>query len=132
MTRLLVTYPDAERLMVDHLDHLDARIGVPADWSPQDDEDSVLEVRLDGTPRDLHPIAQQSTVRLIARATSPTAAKALAQEAHAYALVGPWPDGITNVTPLTGITPARDPKTLAELAAVTVRVTVRSTLLDGS
>lgn len=132
MTRPLVTYPDVEELIIDHLVDLDARNNVPPDWTPGSDGDYVLEVHLDGTPRDLHPIAQQSTVRLVARAGTTSQAKALALEAHGRALVGPWPTGITNVQKLLGLTTAQDPATLAELAAVTVRVTVRSIPIDGS
>lgn len=132
--KLEVTYPDAERLMVDHLEPLldgaTVSVGVPADWNPDDTDH--LEVELDGTPTVVHPIAQKATLRLVARARTATRAKELAQLAHGHALAGDWPDGITNVRTLTGPTPARDPKTNAELAAVTVQATVRSTPITGS
>jgi hypothetical protein len=134
--KLEVTYPDAERLMVDHLEPLltDATvsIGVPPAWETGVTDTPHLEVALDGTPSVVHPFAQRATIRLIARASSPTDAKALAQLAHGHALAGNWPDGISNVRPLTGPTPARDPHTEAELAAVTVQVTVRSDSITGS
>lgn len=133
MTRPTVTYPDAERLTVDHLTPLvtaDVGIAVPPAWKPG--STPHLLVAWDGTPNVDRFIAQHATIRLTARAATPTAAKALAQEASARMLVGPWPTGITNVTPLTGPFPARDPQTKAELASVTLRVTVRSTPLVGS
>lgn len=134
MTRTAVTYPDAERLTVTCLDGLlptvDVGIAVPPTWKPADTPH--VQVAMDGTPRVFHPMAQQPTIRLIARAATPTLAKELAQEAAGRLIAGPWPDGITNVQALTGPFPARDPQTKAELASVTVRVTVRSTPLDGS
>lgn len=132
--KLEVTYPDAERLMVDHLGPLlpaaTVAVGVPADWTG--DSDDHLQVELAGTPLVLHPFAQRATVRLIARARTTSGAKALAQLAHGHALAGDWPEGISNVRPLTGPTPARDPETEAELATVTVQVTLRSEPITGS
>lgn len=133
MTRPLVTFPDAERLVVDHLTPLltaDVGVAVPKDWKPT--STPHVQVAWDGTPQVDRFIAQHPTIRLTARAATPTAAKALAQQASAHAIAGPWPAGITNVTPLTGPFPARDPQTKAELASVTLRVTVRSTPLVGS
>lgn len=134
MTKLLVVYPDAEALIIDHLKAVmsgcTVGIGVPANWKKG--STPRLEVAWDGTPSVVHPIAQRATVRLTARADTPAQAKQLVQEAHGHVLYGPWPDGISNVRSLTGPFPARDPQTLAELASVTVQVTVRSAPFDGS
>lgn len=133
MTKLLVTFPDAERLVLEHLEPLlaeDVGIKVPADWKPG--STNHLQVVLDGTPVVHRFVAQLATIRLTARCATPTEAKALAQLGLAYLVAGGWPDGITNAVPLTGPLPARDPQTLAELASVTARVTVRSTPVVGS
>jgi len=134
MTKPLVTFPDAERLTVDHLGPaltgVDVGVNVPPRWKLGDTPH--VQVALDGTPIVDRFIAQRATFRLTARADSTTAAKALAQRASAHMLAGGWPAGITNVQPLTGPFPARDPQTLAELVSLTVQVIVRSsTLVDN-
>lgn len=131
--KTLATYPDVERLVVDwltsELDEPDCTVGVgvPAAWQPGDKH---LQVDLDGTPRMDHPVAAYATVRLVAWADSTTDAKRLAMRAHGVLLAHPGGDGIAGTRALTGIFPARDSKTGAEIASVTARVTVRSVLIE--
>lgn len=135
MTSLAVTYPDVERLIVDHLVTVLAGrlpagatigVGVPANWVPL--SPLRVEVSWDGTPEMTYPIVERATVRIVVHASSTTAAKQYASLVMGLLLAGGWPDSFS-VNPLTGVLPARDPETHAELASFTVRVSVRSTPL---
>ena len=133
MTKPLVTYPDPERAVVDHLtdaiDDVTVGVGVPTDWVRTDDPH--IQVACDGTPVDEHPIAHRTTIRVVVWAASTSEAKRLALEAHGHLLTG-WGDDLHSVTPLTGLLPAHDDDHDAELASFTVRVRVRSTELLAS
>lgn len=138
MSRLAVTYPDAERLVVDYLtdeladlgEEATVAIGVPNGWKPGDI--AHIQVDSDGTPQLVHPALAHVTIRLVARASSTTEAKRLAALAHGVLLAHNGGNGIASTFPLTGVLPARDPETFAELASVTARVTVRSTPIEPS
>lgn len=133
-TEPLVTYADIEvqtrddlaAAMADEIDGDLCTIGIslPPDWT----KGSIPRIRvaLDGTPRDLHPIAQQSTMRITVWASSPSTAKELANLAHGYLL------NLGAYKRLTGLFVARDPDHGADLASFTVRATVRSTPITGS
>jgi hypothetical protein len=131
-----VEYPDAERLTVDYLtaeldEDATVGVGVPDGWTSADDPH--LEVALDGVPLLAHPVCAHATIRLVARAGSTTEAKRIATKALGVLAAHPGSDdGIHTVRPLTGPLPARDPKTEAELASVTARVTVRSAPIEPS
>lgn len=130
MTKPVAAYPDVEHLIVDHLAGLlepedcTVGVGVPTGWSPS--STPHVEVAWDGTPEVVHPIVARATVRIVARAGTSTAAKALALAAQAVILGGSPPAGVANIQSLTGVLPARDPDTRAELASFTVRVNVRA------
>lgn len=127
MTRLAVTYGDPERLVRDYLDtHLTETvgIGVPSTWAPG--SPNHLQVSLDGVPRMEHPAIAHATIRLVARSTSTTQAKALAMKAQGLLAAHPGGGGIASTAVQTGVLPTRDPDTGAELAMVTCRVSVRS------
>lgn len=132
--KVAVTYPDVEHLVVDYLaeliDSAEARVGVgvPAGWTPS--STPHVQVALDGTPNMVHPIAANHTIRLVARAATTSAAKALAMKAHGLLLAHPGGDGIASTRALTGVFPAHDSKTNAEIASVTARVTVRAIPLE--
>lgn len=134
--KLAIEYPDAERLSVDYLTtELDdgdttVGVGVPDGWTKTDP--AHLEVALDGTPVLHHPMFAHATIRLVARAATTTEAKRLVTRGLGVLCAHPGGDGIATVRPLTGPLPARDPKTEAELASVTARVTVRSTPIEPS
>lgn len=133
MSKPAVTYPDVENLVVDYLtDELDAQlsdatvaIGVPGDWHRSDPPH--LQVSLDGTPAVDHPISERATVRLTAYADTTSASKALVNLACGLLCAHPGGDEIAATHKLTGVLPAHDDETGAELASVTVAVTVRST-----
>lgn len=130
--KLAATYPDVERMVVDYLtDQWDEdgtiSVGVPVTWTPGD---THLQVDLDGTPLMDHPIGAHHTVRLVAWSSSTSEAKRLAMKAHGLLLAHPGGDGVANTRHLTGVFPAHDSKTGAELASVTARVTVRSVLIE--
>jgi hypothetical protein len=126
----LVALPDVERLVVDALDGLvDATVGVgvPEGWTPA--AGPHLEVVSDGAPTVVWPIKADFTVRLVARAGSPSAAKQLAGDALGTLAATDAP-GIVNVIPLTGPLPGFDPQTRVALAATTARVVVRTVPID--
>lgn len=133
--KLLVTYPDVERLVVDWLteqidEDVTVGVGVPVGWVKSDRPH--VQVSVDGTPAMDHPVGARSTVRLVAWAAETTEAKRLANLAHAHLLAHPGGDGIAGTLALTGIFPAHDSKTGAELASVTTRVTVRGVEVEPS
>lgn len=125
--KLLRTYPDVERLVVDQLtDVLEGctvGVGVPDGWTTA--SDPHLQVNLDGTAT-VHPITATSTIRLTAWAHSTTEAKALAQLAAAQ-LLHESGAGIVNTRLGAGLLPAHDDDHNAELASLTVLVRTRST-----
>lgn len=132
--KVAATYPDVERLVVDYLtanldDPATVAVGVPTSWQPGDRH---LQVDLDGTPVMDHPITAHSTIRLVGWAESTSEAKALAMRAHGVLLAHPGGDGIAAVRALTGVFPAHDSKTGAEIASVTARVSVRSVEIEPS
>lgn len=131
--KLAVTYPDVERLTVDYLTPLlDASVGVgvPGSWTPSSGDH--VQVALDGTFLPDHPVGARCTVRLVAWSSTTTKAKALVQLAQGWLLAHPGGDEIAGTRPLTGLIPGRDARTGAEIASVTVRVTVRSVPIDES
>lgn len=130
--KLALQSQDVERLVVDYLTDLlgdvTVAVGVPTDWTPA--STPHLEVASDGIPTQQWPIVDFATIRLVARAASTTAAKALCARAHGRLCACPGTNEIYGTTSLTGVLPARDPDTHAELASATVRVAVRTIPLD--
>lgn len=130
----LVVPQDAEVLTKDLLIDLLAgetctvSIGVPSGWTAA--SENHLQVALDGDPIPVWPICTRPTIRLVARAASTSEAKALCGLAFGLLCAHNGGDGIVSVRPLTGVQPARDPETNAELASATVRVTVRTEPID--
>lgn len=125
----VVTYGDVEMFIVDLLDtytELDAftkGVGLPDGWDPNASPPIHLSVASDGEFLRMHPVANQSTVRVTAWGDTPTVTKRAAHTAQALLLAEP------HIKSLTGVLPATDDETTAELAAFTVRVTARSTPL---
>lgn len=132
MGRLAVTYPDAEKetraLLAALLEEQDidatVAIGIPHDWTP--DTGDHLQVSSDGTPSIAHPVVSHSTIRITAWSASTSRAKELANLAFGLLCAHDGTPPIAAILPLTGVLPARDPESRAELAYVTVRVSVRS------
>src|SRR5690606_17111937 len=134
---LLATYPDAERVVRNYLaeqltdlgEICTVRVGVPSNWTPA--TGTHLQIALDGTPTGSHPIMVDATIRLVAWAANTTDAKRLAALAQGVLLAHGGGGGIARTAFLTGVQPARDPSTRAEIASTTTRVTVRSTPIDA-
>lgn len=130
MTKPVALPVDVERLTVDYLTTQlaihgeDVTVGVsaPADWLAA--TKPHVQVALDGTPTATYPISAETTVRLTAWATSTTVAKALVGLAQGIMLAHGGGAGVQSVRFGTGTLPARDPKTRAELASVTVAIRV--------
>lgn len=119
----LAYYPDAEVaarvLLADLLQDEGCTVGIgkPTDWSAE--SDPHVQVNLDGTQLQ-HPVVAYSTIRVTVWAHDPTPAKDLAALAMALYLAEPM------VKPGTGLLPARDTRSGAELASFTCRVATRS------
>lgn len=132
----LAVFPDAERATVDLLTALldewapdfTCGVGVPPDWTPA--SPTHVRVAWDGTPVLEHPVVAHATVRLVAYAATTTEAKAAVAVAQGLLLAHAGGDGVAAVHELTGVLPAHDPATAAEIASVTVRITVRSVPLE--
>lgn len=128
-----VTYPDPERairdllagLLDDHDETATVAVGVPADWTTA--SGSHVQVAWDGTPTQQPPIVIYPTIRITAWSASTTEAKRLALLCQGLLLAHTGGGSVGAIRPLTGVLPARDPDTRAELATFTVRATVRST-----
>lgn len=124
-SNLAVTYPDVELMAKGHLvtdladEDCTVSLGIPTSW--ETGQDPHVSVTCDGTPIDLHPVAQQSTLRITVWADGATEAKRLANLAHGLLLArGAYKR-------LTGLLTAHDDNHDAELASFTLRATVRST-----
>lgn len=128
MSKILATLPDPERVVKDFLDTVlteTVGIGVPTTWVKGTSAPHV-QVSTDGMFMESWPVAGEATIRLVAWAAGPTSAKELAQRAMGYLLAHEGSTTIARTRPLTGLLPARDEQTGAEIASVTVRVTLRS------
>lgn len=131
----LVAPVDTERLVKDYLadvmSHVDCTIsiGVPQGWLPTDTPH--LGVASDGVPIAVWPIFTRTTIRLVARAGSTTAAKALCALGLGYLLAHNGDGVIVGARYLTGPLPARDPATNAELAAATASVRARTAPIES-
>lgn len=131
--KLLVTFPDAQALTADLLAEELAAYEPDAavteepirGWRPETSPEYV-QVAWDGTPIVQHPIVAHATIRLVAWALTSDRAKALVALAQGLLLAHAGGSGIARIGALTGVLPARDQETGAELASVTLRVTVRS------
>lgn len=136
--KLAVEFPDPEPPVRDYLaaeladlgEDVTVGIGVPSDWKPSDE--SHIQVESDGTPVVLNNLAAFATIRLVAWASSTSEAKRLAARAQGVLCGHPGADVIKGAIPLTGVQPARDPDSRAEIAATTSRVTIRSAPIEPS
>lgn len=132
MAKPAVIIPDVERIVVDHLVTICAGripsgatigIGVPTGWVAS--QPLHVQVAWDGTPVMTWPIVVRATVRIVVHAGSPTTAKRYAT--LVMGLLCADTSTAFSVQPLTGVMPARDIDTAAELASFTLRVSVRTT-----
>jgi len=131
----LVVFPDAERVVVDYLtkaladrsEDVTVGVGVPSSWTSS--QKRHVQVAWDGTPSLTYPAAARATVRVTAWSSSTTASKDLAGLCQALLLTHPGGGGVGNVREGTGVLPAQDPDTKAQLASITVRVSLRGALI---
>jgi len=127
--------PDAEHVAVDYLTSVlaartqDVTVGVniPATWVAG--TKPHVQVALDGTPIVEYPILFRSTVRVNCWHASTTTVKALAALCQALLCAHPGSVQVASVQPLTGVLPARDPDTGAQLASISVRLNLRGTVV---
>lgn len=120
--------PDAEHVAIDILTAaLGARaqdvtvgVNVPATWTVG--TKPHVQVALDGTPEVIYPLMWRASVRVTTWHESTTIAKALAALSQAILCAYAGSPTVASVQPLTGVLPARDPDTGAQLASITCRM----------
>jgi hypothetical protein len=139
--KVLAVFGDAELLVKTYLAGalaaraesyaVGASVGLilPAGWTRS--AAPFVLVAWDGTPAMTYPAMAAATVRLTAWHATASKAKALVGLAHALVLNHPGGDGIASVNALTGVLPAIDDDNGADIASVTVRVHLRSTVLPA-
>lgn len=140
MKTLAVT-PDAERLAIDYLKPAlisrgkDVTIGsnVPTTWNPlpisQGGSKAHVLIALDGTPEAEYPIYAAASVRVTVFATGSTEAKTLAGLCQGLLLFHSGGGGIAGIQHLSGILPAKDDITGAQMASIAVRVNLRYSVI---
>ena len=148
--KILAVPPDAEHVIVDFLTaallsrpgndvyvdmYMDTYPGgvtvgtsIPSTWEPRSSA-SHVQVGHDGTPEVTYPHIWRASVRVTCWASSTTAAKALAGLCEALLLSHGGGAGVVNIKSLTGVLPTRDPDTGAQLASISVRVSLRGIVL---
>lgn len=130
----LVTFPDPQRYVVDYLSAVLSDRGetanvaaeVPDGWAPKAGD--LVVVEWDGS-LDEYPVLSRATVRVTTWCKDPTRGKSLAGVCRSLLLSHPGGGGVANIRSLTGVLPARDPRTRAYLASVTVAVNLRAVAL---
>jgi len=135
VTKPLAVPPDAERVIIDFLTTAlaarsqDVTVGVdlPTTWTTG--TKPHVQVALDGTPSVQYPIMARASIRVTCWHAYTTTAKALAALCQALLCAHPGSVSVASVQPLTGVLPARDPDSGAQLASVSVRVNLRMTVL---
>jgi hypothetical protein len=137
--KLALVFPDAEIPAKDYIkdrfadlgEDVTVAIGVPSSWSQTNPTQKPhVQVAWDGTPIVLRNLAGFATLRVTAWARSTGEAKRLAALAQGVLCGHPGGDVIKGAAPLTGVLPAQDPDTHAEIAATTSRVTIRSAPIE--
>jgi len=125
-----VQAPDVEQLVKDYLQEVmfdvdcTIGIGVPSGWTKT--STPHLEVASDGAPFADWPLFIHETIRLVARAGSTSEAKELCARGQGWLLAHNGNADISQTRFLSGVIPARDAQTGAELAFCTSRVSVRT------
>lgn len=127
---------DAERVVIDYLaaallahgQDVTCGVTIPTTLWTSTTKPHV-QVAWDGTPESFYPISDRATVRVTAWAFTTTAAKALAGLCEGLMLSHPGSTQVGSVRPGTGILPAQDPTTKAQLASISVLVNLLRTVL---
>lgn len=135
MTKPVAVPPDAERVAIDYLvpallsrsQDVTVGVNVPTAWVKG--TKPHVRVALDGTPEVQYPIMWRASVRFTIWHDSTTTAKALAVLVQAIMCAHPGSTQVASVQPLTGVLPALDPDTKAQLASVSVRMNMLGQLV---
>lgn len=126
MTKPVAVPPDAERVTIDYLTSTlasrgqDVTVGVnlPTAWVKG--TKPHVQVALDGTPEIQYPILWLASMRVTVWHESTTTAKALAALCQGLLLAHPGDSMTAGCLPGTGVLPAQDPDTKAQLASISV------------
>jgi len=135
MTKPVAVPPDAERVAIDYLTAAlasrwhDVTVGVNVPTSWVKGTKPHVQVGLDGTPEVEYPILWRASLRVTLWHESTTTAKALAVLCQAILCAHPGSAQVASVQALTGVLPAQDPDTKAQLASVSVRMNLLGQLV---
>jgi hypothetical protein len=129
--KVVAVPPDGERLAVDLLEaELAARgqdvtvgVNLPPTWTRK--TKAHVQVAMDGTPTGNYPVLFNTVIRVTVWASSSTLAKALAALCQGVLLAHGGQPGWDGCRFGTGVLPATDPGTKADLASVTVIAKLR-------
>lgn len=139
--KTLAVEPDAEKLVRDYLKpalisrgkDVTVSSNIPATWNPlpisEGGTKAHILVALDGTPSAVYPIVSAASVRITAFASGSTEAKTLATLCQGLLLAHSGGGGISGIGYLSGLLPAEDPNTKAQLASIAVRVKLHYSVL---
>lgn len=130
MSKPLIAPDDAEHLGIDFLtaaladrtEDVTVGVNVPSTWKKG--TKAHVQVGLDGTPTVTPPV-WRATLRVTCWHESTTEAKRLARLCEALLLTHPGSPGWAGCLPGTGVLPAKDPDTGAQLASITVLAKLR-------
>jgi len=107
-------------LLTAHGQDVTCGVNIPTTWVTG--TKPHVQVALDGTPIVQYPILWRATVRVTAWATATTVAQDLAGLCEALLLSHPGSTSVAGILTGTGILPAQDPTTKAQLASISVIV----------
>lgn len=127
---VLATVDLVQSYLDEFTDGATAGVAVPDDWSP-DGSDPFVKVSTDGTPLMGWPIVGWPTVRVVVFSAHPGVSDDIARLVQGCLCAHQGGDGITHYAPLSGPLGDRDPASGAELAAFTVRATVRTVPIEA-
>jgi hypothetical protein len=133
--KILAQAPDAEEAVILMLETALAGRGktvtvgntLPTNWKPS--STPHVMVALDGTPSVEYPILANASVRVTVWAVNPHTAKDLVNLCEGLLLSYMGDSKIAAIKSLTGALVTKDQNTLASLAFIAVRVTLRYTVL---
>lgn len=139
--KTLAVVADAERIVGEYLTTAllsrgeDVTVGakVPSTWNPlaisEGGSKPHVLVALDGTPSATYPIVAAASVRVTVYASGSDTAKRLAGLCQGLLLAHSGGGDISGIDYLTGVQPAKDNITAAQLATIAVRVNLRYSVL---
>lgn len=102
-------------------------VNIPLTWTTA--TKPHVQVMLIGTPEVQYPILARASVGVTCWAASTTTAKALASLCLGLMCSHAGGAGVTSIQALTGVQPARDPDSGAQMASISVQVNLRMSVL---